>query len=164
MTAHTRLIATAVLAGAAMSGLVLAQGTGTPPQAPPASSQTPAQPATGRGAEAGQRGAGQAGRQGGGGRRGGFTQFTRELAPQDVLVRGKSLYEANCASCHAADLRGSATGANLLRSGIALRDQHGELVREAVAKHTPALTLVAADTVAIAEYIHSIHATMSGQG
>jgi cytochrome c oxidase cbb3-type subunit III len=161
MTAHTRLIATAVLASAAMSGLVLAQA--APPQTPP-TAQTPAQPTAGRGADGGQRGAGQAGRQGGGGRRGGFTQFTREIAPQDVLVRGKSLYEANCASCHATDLRGGASGANLLRSGIALRDQHGELVRESVAKHTPALNLVAADTVAIAEYIHSIHATMSGQG
>ena len=160
MTAHTRLIATAVLAGAAMSGLVLAQA--APPQTPPPAAQTPAQPTAGRGADGGQRGAGQAGR--GGGRRGGFTQFTREIAPQDVLVRGKSLYEANCASCHATDLRGGASGANLLRSGIALRDQHGELVRESVAKHTPALNLVAADTVAIAEYIHSIHATMSGQG
>jgi cytochrome c oxidase cbb3-type subunit 3 len=161
MTAHTRLIATAVLAGAAMSGLVLAQA--APPQTPPTAAQTPAPPTAGRGADGGQRGAGQAGRQGGG-RRGGFTQFTREIAPQDVLVRGKSLYEANCASCHATDLRGGASGANLLRSGIALRDQHGELVRESVAKHTPALNLVAADTVAIAEYIHSIHATMSGQG
>jgi cytochrome c oxidase cbb3-type subunit III len=160
MTAHTRLIVTAVLAGVAMSGLVLAQAA-APPQTPPPAAQTPAQPTAGRGADGGQRGGGQAGR---GGRRGGFTQFTREIAPQDVLVRGKSLYEANCASCHATDLRGGASGANLLRSGIALRDQHGELVRESVAKHTPALNLVAADTVAIAEYIHSIHATMSGQG
>ncbi len=34
----------------------------------------------------------------------------------------------------------------------------------AVARHDPALTLASADTVAIAEYIHSVHATMSGQG
>jgi cytochrome c oxidase cbb3-type subunit 3 len=161
MTPHTRTIAAVVLAGAAMTGLVFAQGAGT--QAP--QGQAPPPPAEGRGADPGQRGAGPAGgRQGGGGRRGGFTQFTRELAPQDVLVRGRGLYEANCASCHATDLRGGANGANLLRSGIALSDQHGELVGAAVAKHSPALTLASADTVAIAEYIHSIHATMSGQG
>jgi cytochrome c oxidase cbb3-type subunit 3 len=130
-------------------------------QTPPATGQPP-QPTAGRGQ--GQRGAGQAGRQGGGGRRGGFTQFTRELAPQDVIVRGKSLYEANCASCHATDLRGGQNGTNLLRSGVALRDQHGEFVAEEVAKHKPPLTLVTADTVAIAEYIHSVHATMGGQG
>jgi mono/diheme cytochrome c family protein len=81
-----------------------------------------------------------------------------------VLVRGKGLYEANCASCHASDLRGGANGANLLRSGTALSDQHGELVGAAVAKHNPPLTLASADTVAVAEYIHSVHATMSGQG
>ena len=38
------------------------------------------------------------------------------------------------------------------------------LVAASVAKHTPALTLVNADLVAIAEYIHSVHATMGGQG
>jgi cytochrome c oxidase cbb3-type subunit 3 len=161
MTAHTRTIAAVLLAGAAMSGLVMAQGAGT--QTP--QGQTPAPATEGRGADPGQRGVGPGGgRQGGGGRRGGFTQFTRELAPQDVIVRGKGLYEANCASCHATDLRGGANGANLLRSGIALSDRHGELVGDAVAKHSPALTLASPDTVAIAEYIHSIHATMSGQG
>jgi mono/diheme cytochrome c family protein len=81
-----------------------------------------------------------------------------------VLVRGKGLYEANCASCHATDLRGGQNGANLLRSGVALSDRHGELVGAAVARHNPSLTLAPADTIAIAEYIHSVHATMSGQG
>jgi len=163
MTRHTRLIATIALAIGSSAPFILAQG--TPPQTPqtqaPAGQAPP--PAIGRG-DAGQRGAGQGGRQGGGGRRGGFTQFTRELAPQDVLVRGKSLYEANCASCHATDLRGGPKGTNLLRSGVALQDKHGEMVGAAIAKHTPALTLVEADSVAIAEYIHSVHATMSGQG
>jgi cytochrome c oxidase cbb3-type subunit 3 len=139
------------------------------PQNPPPAGQAPAAPAEGRGAGARQGGPGQPGDQGGapgrGGRRGGFTQYTRPLAPQDVLVRGKSLYEANCASCHAADLRGSATGnPNLLRSGMTLGDQKGELVAAAVAKHTPALNLVQTDTTAIAEYIHSVQATMGGQG
>ena len=83
-----------------------------------------------------------------------------------MLVRGKSLYETNCASCHAADLRGTADGKNpnLLRSGTALSDKQGELIGAAIAKHTPAITLVEADSVAIAEYIHSVHATMGGQG
>jgi cytochrome c oxidase cbb3-type subunit 3 len=144
-----------------MTGLLIAQGAA--PQG-----QTPAGPAPaagrGDGGGQGQRGAAApAGRQGGG-RRGGFTQFTRPLAPQDVLIRGKGLYEANCASCHVADLRGGAGVPNLLRSGVALRDEKGELVTAAVAAHTPRLTLIEADTVAIAEYIHSVHATMGGQG
>jgi cytochrome c oxidase cbb3-type subunit 3 len=141
-----------------MTGVMLAQG-GAPPAQPPApeGGQAPAGRAAG---PAGRQG----GAQGGGARRGGFTQFTRELASQDVIVRGKSLYEAQCASCHMTDLRGSATGPNLLRSGVALADQHGELVGAAVAKHTPALTPAAQDVVAIAEYLHSVHATMGGQG
>ena len=156
MTAYSRTIAGVVLAGA-MTALVAAQApAGTQQPQPP----TPAPAGEGRGGDPGQRG----GRQGGGGRRGGFTQFTRELAPQDVLVRGKSLYEANCASCHAADLRGGEKGPNLLRSGIALADQKGEQIGGSLSRHTPPLTFAAADTVAIAEYVHSIHATMSGQG
>jgi len=167
MTAPTRPIAPIVffaVAVAALTGIVFGQGAGAPaPQGQPPAGRAPAPAAEGRG-----RGAEQAappgGRQGAGGRRGGFTQFTRQLAPQDVIVRGKGLYEANCASCHAPDLRGGAKGANLLRSGVALADQHGELVGAAVGRHTPPLTLAQADTVAIAEYLHSVHATMSGQG
>jgi cytochrome c oxidase cbb3-type subunit 3 len=108
-----------------------------------------------------QQGGGRAGR---GGRAGGFTQFTRQLAPQDVLARGKSLYEANCASCHAADFRGTDKGVNILRSGTALDDKHGELIGKQLAAHKPPVNLVEADTVATAEYIHSVLATSGGQG
>ena len=90
MSAHHRTLAAVLIAGAAMTGLVIAQGPTPVPQGqPPAGQTTP--PAAGRG-DPGQRG-GPGGRQGpgGGGRRGGFTQFTRELAPQDVIVRGKGL-------------------------------------------------------------------------
>jgi cytochrome c oxidase cbb3-type subunit 3 len=164
MTAQ-RLIAAVILATAGMTGLVTADGArSSASQAPAPAGQAPAPPAAGRGGEPAQRGAGQGARQGGGGRRGGFTQFTRELAPQDVLVRGKSLYEAHCASCHASDLRGGSKGTNLLRSGTALSDQHGELVGAAVARHSPAMTLVAADSFAVAEYLHSMLATTGGQG
>ena len=97
---------------------------------------------------------------------GGFTQFTRPLAPRDVLLRGEAVYGTNCASCHAPDLRGTADGRhpNLLRSGLALRDRHGELIGPAIASHTPPINLVQADAVAVAEYIHSVHAEMGRQG
>jgi cytochrome c553 len=51
-----------------------------------------------------------------------------------------------------------------MRSATALKDEHGELVGAAVAKHNPALTLVEADIAAITEYIHSIQATAGNQG
>jgi cytochrome c oxidase cbb3-type subunit 3 len=104
------------------------------------------------------------GRAGRGGRSGGFTQFTRPLAPQDVLARGKTLFDANCAGCHASDLRGTDKGVNILRSGPALDDKHGELIAQVLAKHNPPVNLVEADTVATAEYIHSILATTGTQG
>src|SRR5262249_45903072 len=105
MTAHTRAIGAVSLAGMLVTALLSAQGAGTPAQSQTPPPQTPP-PGGGRGGDPGQRGAGGGGRQGAGGRRGGFTQYTRELASPDILVRGKSLYEANCASCHASDLRG----------------------------------------------------------
>ena len=167
MSLDTRAVA-AALAGTVMTGLVFAQGAGTTQaaQCQPPAAQTPPPPAQGRGAE-GQRGAPPEGRgRQGGGRVGGFSQFTRPLAAEDVILRGRALYEANCASCHAADLRGTADGKNpnLLRSGVALRDQKGELIGARLAKHAPPITLIAADTAAVAEYIHSLHATMGGQG
>ncbi|MEO8372799.1 MAG: c-type cytochrome, partial [Candidatus Solibacter sp.] len=117
MNLRTRIITLAAASFVAASLLA---------QAPPAPQTAPAPAGRGQG------GAGRGG--GGGGRRGGFTQFTRPVASQDVLARGQALYETNCASCHAPDLRG-AKGTNLLRSGTALNDQHGELVAKAVAGH-----------------------------
>jgi len=104
------------------------------------------------------------------GRAGGFPQYTRPLASQDVLVRGKSLYDGNCASCHAADLRGvidktpAQNGPNLLRSTETMSDKQGELVAASVSRHNPRINLPGTDTGAIAEYIHSVQAKMGGQG
>src|SRR3984957_10492363 len=59
----------------------------------------------------------------------GFTQYTRPLASQDVLIRGKALYNSGCGSCHSADLRGvPGKGNNLLRSGVVLSDKAGARV------------------------------------
>ena len=38
------------------------------------------------------------------------------------------------------------------------------MIGAAIARHSPPLTLVTTDSVAVAEYIHSVHATMGGQG
>src|SRR2546421_2812798 len=144
-----------VLAPCVLATALMAQ----PPagQAAPPGAQDPA---TGRGG----RGGGGGGGRGGGARRGGFTQFTRPLASQDVIARGQGLYETNCASCHASDMRGTDKGTRLLRSLASLNDQHGELIGKAVAEHSPKINLIEGDTVAVAEYIHSILATTGGQG
>jgi cytochrome c oxidase cbb3-type subunit 3 len=100
------------------------------------------------------------------GRVGGFPQYTRPLASQDVLARGKALYEQNCASCHASDLRGvlAKNGPNLLRSTVVFSDKEGEGVAASLQQHKPVINLPADDSHAIAEYLHSIQATMGPQG
>jgi len=134
----------------------------------PLLAQTPGGAAGATGATAG----GRAGRGGGRGvvapgqRTSGFPQYTRALPSEDVLARGKSLYDANCASCHASDLRGvlAKNGPNLLRSTETFSDKDGELISANLAKHNPVINLPQADASAIAGYIHSIQATMGAQG
>ena len=165
---HSRTMVAVAALGSLWMSLVFAQAGGTTQGQPPPAGQGQPPPA-GRGQDP-TRGAGPAGGQGagqgraGGGRRGGFTQYTRELAPQDVLLRGKALYETNCASCHAADLRGGDQGTNLLRSGTLHNDQKGEFLAAAVKQHAPPFNLVTDDVVAIESYLHSVLATMGGQG
>jgi cytochrome c oxidase cbb3-type subunit 3 len=156
------MVAVLVMAGVAMTGFVLAQGA----PAPQAPAGQPAQPGAGRGGGAGQAGPAPQGRGNApGARRGGFPQFTRELPSQDVIIRGKALYDTNCASCHAADLRGTPpSGTNLLRSGVAFRDQNGELIGPSLRQHKAPITFQEADVVAVAAYLHSMQAAMGGQG
>jgi len=108
--------------------------------------------------------------QGRGGRGGaGFPQQTRKLAAPDVIARGKAVYGVNCTACHGADLRGGDQGGpSLLRSLAALSDQHGELIAPIVHgsrqdKGMPAFNLNDADSVAVAEYIHSVLAQVGRQ-
>jgi cytochrome c oxidase cbb3-type subunit III len=55
-------------------------------------------------------------------------------------------------------------GPNLLQSAETMMDKQGERVAAAVAKHSPPINLPDSDTSAIADYIHSIQATMGSQG
>jgi mono/diheme cytochrome c family protein len=132
MTTSVRLLGSFFLAGVWTTALALAQA--------------PAPPAPAQQAPAAQAPAGRGGR------------ATRPVASQDVLVRGKGLYDTNCASCHTPTLRGTPDGKypSLLRSFVALRDQQGQLIGPQLPKHTPPITMGQADTVAVAEYIRSV--------
>ena len=150
-------IITVALGGIFLAAQLVAQGPPDGAQGPPAGA-----PGGGRG---GRGGSGAGGRGGGGGGRGGFTQHTRALAAPDVIARGKAVFDTNCSSCHATDLRGvPPQGHSLLHSIIALNDQHGELINAELMKHTAPITLAGGDPVAVAEYIHSVLATVGGQG
>jgi cytochrome c oxidase cbb3-type subunit 3 len=114
---------------------------------------------------------------GGRGGRGQVATFPAQQRPPGdpaLIARGKSLFEVNCRLCHGADLRGGDMGGvNLLRSDLVLRDQRGELILPVVrgGRANPAMPpmppfpqLSDDDVKALAEYIHSVAATMRGQG
>jgi cytochrome c oxidase cbb3-type subunit 3 len=127
-------------------------------------------------ASAAAQGAGPAAAQVPAGGRGGAQSFPAQQRPPGdpaVVARGGGLYGVHCRACHGTDLRGGDIGGpNLLRSQIALNDQDGELIGPVitVGKQTPgqpampAIPLPPDDLKAIAAYVHSVQATMRGQG
>lgn len=105
---------------------------------------------------------------------GGRATFPAQQRPPGdtaMIARGTGLYGVHCRACHGADLRGGDQGGpNLLRSPVVLNDQAGELILPIVqngqrgASVMPPIRLMPDDVRAIAEYIHSVAATMRGQG
>jgi cytochrome c oxidase cbb3-type subunit 3 len=114
--------------------------------------------------------------QGGRGRGNPATFPAQQRPPGDpaLIARGQGLYGVNCRICHGADLRGGDMGGiNLLRSQLILNDQKGELILPVVhnGRQNPGMppmppfpSLPDDDVKALAEYIHSVAATMRGQG
>jgi cytochrome c oxidase cbb3-type subunit 3 len=85
-----------------------------------------------------------------------------------LIARGNGLFGVHCRACHGVDLRGGDQGGpNLLRSETVLNDQAGELIAPVIMggqSAMPPIRVTAEDARAIAEYIHSVTATMRGQG
>jgi len=130
------------------------------------------EPQGGAGRGAGARGGGAGGRQGGN-PNATFPAQQRPAGDPALIARGNGLYGVNCRACHGVDLRGGDIGGpNLLRSQLALNDQEGELIGPVITggRQTPGMPamppqpLPADDIKAIAAYIHSVQATMQGQG
>jgi cytochrome c oxidase cbb3-type subunit 3 len=154
----TRLVAAVVIPACVVVGLA-AQAPQTPPAQPPPTGAPPTPPGTPPG-----------------GRGRGAVFPAQQRAPGDpaLIARGKTLYEINCRACHGADLRGGDIGGpNLLRSQVVLNDQHGEQILPVVrnGRMNPGMPVMPPqpnlsddDVKAIAEYIHSVAATMRGQG
>lgn len=128
------------------------------PNAPPGGAQAPVPVQVGRG-------------------RGNPATFPAQQRPPGdpaMIARGQAIYGVNCRLCHGADLRGGDMGGiNLLRSQLVLNDQKGELIVPVVkgGRMNPGMppmppfpALPEDDIRAIAEYIHSVAATMRGQG
>jgi len=109
---------------------------------------------------------------GGGGARATFPAQQRPPGDAALIARGNGLYGVHCRVCHGVDLRGGDQGGpNLLRSNLVLNDQSGELIAPVVLNGQqgaggtmPPIRVTAEDIGTIAEYIHSVAATMRGQG
>ena len=86
---------------------------------------------------------------------------SRPKAPQDILDRGKAIYGVSCAFCHGSDAAGGEVGPNLLRSGVVLDDQDGELIipivhGARVDKGMPRIDTPDAQINDIAAWLHSL--------
>ena len=85
----------------------------------------------------------------------------RPKAPQEVLDRGKAIYGVSCAFCHGSDAGGGETGPNLLRSGVVLADENGELVTPIVhgarsSLGMPRIDITDAQIVDVVAWLHSL--------
>jgi cytochrome c oxidase cbb3-type subunit III len=102
---------------------------------------------------------------------GGFVPGQVRAADDPAVVEhGKTLYAINCQGCHGRDLRGGDMGGpNLLRSEVALADQHGEGIVPIIqgarqAMGMPKIGLSIEDSNAVAAYVRSVVAMIGVQG
>jgi mono/diheme cytochrome c family protein len=112
---HTR-IAGLLLGGVILAATLAAQASQDPPQAPTAGRG-------GRGGATGQ--AVPPPTRGGGGGGGGAGPADKPLIDFTLAERGKTVWIAECITCHGAQARGTDTAPNLLRSLVMLRDRYG---------------------------------------
>ena len=84
----------------------------------------------------------------------------REPADPAVVERGRALYGTYCTFCHGADTRGGEGGPSLLRSGVVLDDQNGELIGPVVLngrtdRGMPRFALTAPQINDLSAFLHS---------
>ncbi len=78
-----------------------------------------------------------------------------------AVERGKALYGVNCQFCHGADTRGGDSGPSLLRSGLVLADQKGEMIAPVVRAGRPGMpkfTFTDDQVADIAAFVHTFRA------
>jgi mono/diheme cytochrome c family protein len=85
--------------------------------------------------------------------------------PEDAAAveRGRALFSVNCQFCHGADIRGGDGGPSLLRSGLVLDDQHGELIAPVVQqgrpdRGMPKFAFTSEQVADVAAFIHTFRA------
>jgi cytochrome c oxidase cbb3-type subunit III len=103
----------------------------------------------------------------GGGRK--VVTSPRDAYPQRLpddpasVERGRALYGVNCQFCHGPDVRGGDSGPSLLRSGLVLDDQHGELISPVIQngrtdRGMPKFAFTNEQAADIAAFLHTFRA------
>ena len=69
--------------------------------------------------------------------RGGVGPRDKPMVDPKAVERAAPLYASDCQACHGSDARGTSDGANLVRSGIVLRDRYGSTLGPYLAASHP---------------------------
>jgi mono/diheme cytochrome c family protein len=91
---------------------------------------------------------------------GGAAYPPRPRAPEEVIERGKKLYDAECAFCHGEDARGGDMASNIIRSQVVLNDDKGERLHPVLRNGIdgammPKFNFTEAQSTDLAAFLHS---------
>jgi mono/diheme cytochrome c family protein len=81
----------------------------------------------------------------------------KQVVDADAAARGKTLYIAQCITCHGTNARGGERGPDLVRSVLVLHDRYGSTLAPYLAKGHPAgnpVSLQADQVVDLSHYLH----------
>jgi len=81
----------------------------------------------------------------------------KQVVDEDAAARGKTVYVAQCITCHGTRARGGERGADLVRSVVVLHDRYGSTIAPFLGKGHPegnAITLTQDQIVDLSHFLH----------
>ena len=81
----------------------------------------------------------------------------KQIVDEDAAARGKTVYIAQCITCHGTRARGGDRGADLVRSLVVLHDRYGSTIGSYLAQGHPAGKPVALTPEQIVDLSHFLH-------
>jgi mono/diheme cytochrome c family protein len=81
----------------------------------------------------------------------------KQIVDEDAAARGRTIYIAQCITCHGTRARGSERGADLVRSVLVLHDRYGSAIGPFLAKGHPegkSVTLTQNQIVDLSHFLH----------
>lgn len=81
----------------------------------------------------------------------------KQIVDENAAARGKTVYIAQCITCHGTRARGTERGADLVRSLVVLHDRYGSTLGPFLAKGHPAETSVTLNQAQIFDLSHFLH-------